>query len=182
MATGTSTDTIQTIIFDLGGVIVDFEHQSICRGLARHCSLTPETIYTEIFDSGLERQFDLGHISPQSFSESVCSRIGAKIEPALFQKIWSDIFSVNPGTQKIIQALHGRYPLACLSNTNIWHFEFCRRRFAPLQSFQDFILSYQVGHAKPGREIFEEALRRTNFAPAECLCELAVHFFYHRKR
>jgi len=58
---------IKTIIFDLGRVIVDFEHQAICTKLAEHSPFSPDRIYEIIFKSDLEPSFDKGLVSAEKF-------------------------------------------------------------------------------------------------------------------
>lgn len=157
-----------TIIFDLGKVIVDFDHMSVCERLAIRCDHTPEAIYEQIFTSGLESRFDCGLISPEVFYRQAVQRLSLDMPRDTFQEIWNTIFSLQEGIEALITRL-GAYRLVCLSNTNPWHFEHCRALFPVLERFDVFALSYQVGVRKPHPLIFREALQRAGAQPHQCL-------------
>jgi glucose-1-phosphatase len=159
---------IQVIIFDLGKVIVDFDHHAICRRLARHCRFTPEEIYRRIFASKLEARFDEGRISPEEFHAEAARRLGMQLNITAFKRIWTRIFTVKPGIAALIRRLKKDYRLLCLSNTNCWHFAYCRRKYPVLDQFDSFILSYAVGARKPRRRIFMEALKAACALPEQC--------------
>jgi glucose-1-phosphatase len=159
---------IQVIIFDLGKVIVDFDHHTICSRLARHCRFTPEEIYGRIFTSKLEARFDEGRISPEEFHAEAARSLGFDLDITAFKKIWNRIFTINPGIAALIRRLKKNYRLLCLSNTNVWHFSYCIEKFPVLSLFDQFILSYAVGARKPRRRIFDEALQAARALPEQC--------------
>jgi glucose-1-phosphatase len=160
---------IRTIIFDLGKVIVDFDHMTFCDNLSSLCALPAEAVYEHIFLSGLEKLFDSGRLSPEAFFEAARTRLSLSIDMDHFSRLWSDIFSLNPGIDTLINGLKDKYRLLCLSNTNPWHFTWCRQHFAVLNMFDDFILSYEANCCKPDRAIFEIALGKANARPEQCI-------------
>jgi putative hydrolase of the HAD superfamily len=162
-------NNIKVIIFDLGKVIVDFDHMLICTKLAKHSPFEPDRIYDIIFDSGFETSFGKGLISPENFYLSVKKEACLEININVFQQIWTKIFTLNPGIEDLLSSLKNRYGLLCLSNTNSWHFEYCMQKFHALKLFDGFILSYEVGKTKPDSAIFEEALKKAATLPDECV-------------
>jgi glucose-1-phosphatase len=166
--TKASSGGIQVIIFDLGKVIVDFDHRTICDRLARHCRFTPEEIYSKIFTSRLEARFDEGRISPEEFHAEACRRLGCDLDIPAFKKIWTRIFTINAGITALIRRLKKKYLLLCLSNTNVWHFSYCIEKFPVLKQFDAFILSYAVGARKPRRKIYAEAVQAARALPEQC--------------
>ena len=70
---------INVIIFDLGKVIVNFDHMQICKNLSKHSSFDPGEIYDLVFNSGLEAKFDKGLISENNFYLSVKKEVQLKI-------------------------------------------------------------------------------------------------------
>jgi len=162
-------EDIRVIIFDLGKVIVDFNHRAICKRLAGHCSVTPDEIYKQLFESKLEAQFDEGRITPKQFYAAVTRRLGCNLDITSLKKIWNHIFTINAGISALLRSLKKEYRLLCLSNTNIWHFEYCRETFPVLSQFDAFILSYQVGARKPRSRIFREASRAAGTPPRQCV-------------
>ena len=61
------------------------------------------------------------------------------------------------------------HKLLLLSNTNELHFDYIRDNFNVIEMFDDLILSYRLGYAKPDEKIFREALRRANSPPEDCV-------------
>ena len=159
---------IQVIIFDLGKVIVDFDHHTICSRLARHCRFNPEEIYGKIFASQLEARFDEGRISPEEFHAEAARSLGFDLDITAFKRIWNRIFTINPGIAALIRRLKKKYRILCLSNTNVWHFSYCIEKFPVLNRFEAFILSYAVGVRKPRRRIYAEALKAARALPEQC--------------
>ncbi len=158
-----------TIIFDLGKVIVDFDHMVFCRNASLHCDLSPDEIYRKIFHAGLEKRFDSGALTPEAFFNAVCSALSLKIDIGLFACLWSDIFTLTPGIESLINRLKQQYRLLCLSNTNPWHFNWCRQHFKVLEAFDACILSYECHCCKPDFGIYKKALKKTDALPAMCL-------------
>jgi putative hydrolase of the HAD superfamily len=165
----TTESGIKVIIFDLGKVIVDFDHFTICRKLSQYCSLTPEKIYELAFTTKLEAYFDEGKLTSQEFFKKAKAYLNITISKDMFKKIWNEIFTLNPGIYSVIENLKLTYQLLCLSNTNEWHFNYCRKQFPVLGLFDSFILSYKVGKRKPHPKIFIEALQQTAALPSQCL-------------
>ena len=71
--------------------------------------------------------------------------------------------------EEVIAALAAEAPLWIVSNTNKAHFDCIAGRFGFLRFFQGWILSHEVGAAKPDRRIFELALGRAGVAAHEAL-------------
>ena len=59
--------------------------------------------------------------------------------------------------------------MCLLSNTNIFHYEFCEKKFPFLEIFPNKILSYKLHVMKPHPKIYAEAIRACRVAPAECV-------------
>lgn len=159
---------LKTIIFDLGKVIVDFDHGSISKRLSLHCSSPPGLIYEKIFASGMEKKLDRGELAPEIFFQALKAELGFQLTMEQFRDIWNTIFSLMPGIDLLIRRLK-KYTLVCLSNTNKWHFEYCLQHFPVLRSFNIFMLSYEAGARKPEKIIFQKALERARCLPSECL-------------
>ena len=113
--TSNSNSSIKAIIFDLGKVIVDFDHFIVCRKLALYSPCSPEQVYEKIFTSCLEEQLDKGQISPETFFKTARNELNIDIEIDQFRKIWGNIFSLNTGIEQLIKRLQGKYKLLCLS-------------------------------------------------------------------
>ena len=144
-----------TMVFDLGNVVLFFDHWIICRKLAELYGLNEHFVYQKLFNEGIERQFDEGKLSPEQFTSRCSVALGVPLDFSQFKAIWSDIFWENSPVIDIIKALKKRTRLFLLSNTNVWHIEHIKNRFNVLNLFDELIFSFEVGHAKPDKKIFD---------------------------
>ena len=171
---GIGTDTDQTmqpvraVICDLGRVIVDFDHRAICSRLAACTPLSADAIYAALFSSGLEASFDRGELSGDQFYHHAARQLNLTIGLDRFRAIWSAIFTLIPETAALLKRLHVER-LLLLSNTNAWHFSYCRRHFPILDIFDAVILSYEIGARKPEPLIFQHALAHATVPAPACL-------------
>jgi putative hydrolase of the HAD superfamily len=163
-----SKGTITTLIFDLGQVIVGFDHMELCRRASKHSPHTPDEIFARMFDSGLIKSFETGILAPDDFHREACHALDMQLPLEQFKTIWNTIFTLNSETAHIIERLQD-FQLLLLSNTNCWHFNYCLENYPVLSLFNTFILSYKIGVYKPDRTIFEAALANASARPQECI-------------
>lgn len=154
------------VIFDLGGVIVDFDHHTVSRRLSPFSPRTEGEIFQALFQSQLGRDYDLGRMSSEEFFQRAWEALELDLEFGEFQEIWSDIFSLNEEVARLLEELRGRVHLFLLSNTNALHFAHIRRHFPVLEVFEEMLLSFELGMRKPDPRIWQEALQRAGL-PAE---------------
>lgn len=149
-----------TVIFDLGNVVLYFDHGIICREIALKYNLDARVVQRKIFHDGLEQAFDEGRVSPSEFTRQCSVALGVPLDEATFQNIWSDIFSENSEIVELIRALRKKkVNLTLLSNTNLWHISWVKDNFSILNLFDTLVFSYEVGCRKPNLDIFQHALR-----------------------
>ncbi len=163
------TSVPRTIIFDLGKVIVDFDHMTFCRKASQYCTLAPAEIYKKIFLSGLVLQYDSGTLPSDAFFEAAHAALDLRADIDLFERLWSDIFTLINGIEPLVERLTQQFQLMCLSNTNPWHFRWCRNHFRVLDAFAAFTLSCEEGCCKPDLEIYRRALAKSQTPPDQCL-------------
>jgi putative hydrolase of the HAD superfamily len=162
---------IDAIFFDLGRVVVDFDHFPIAQKLLETAVepgfLHAEEVFQWLFhpSRGVCCAFDSGKISPEGFYREICEKFGLSISFLEFTKIWNDIFSENEEVTEMVKELSGNIPLYVISNTNSLHFEYIAERFPVLELFDARILSYKEGVCKPEEKIFRAALSRSGTEP-----------------
>lgn len=160
---------IRAILFDLGKVLIPFDFTIGYRILQQRCGLEPDTLRERIRATGLVPQFETGLIEPAEFVRRLSEGVGLDISYGEFCGIWSSIFGKNTLiSEAFVEALHRRYPLILVSNTNAIHFEMVRENYPILRHFDRYILSYEVKAMKPSPLIYEAAVRAAGCAPEEC--------------
>jgi FMN phosphatase YigB (HAD superfamily) len=147
-----------TLIFDLGGVLVSVDFMRACKRLEAAGS-APAAVILETIASGKDKTgFDTGRLNPQQFAARFCAAIGVRLPYAEFAEIWCDIFAEQREVTGLLGQISKQADLVLLSNTDPLHFDYVRSRYGFLEKFGRLVLSYEVGHAKPARQIFERAI------------------------
>jgi len=86
-----------------------------------------------------------------------------------FCEVWTSIFL--PETlisDSFLEALHRRYRLVLLSNTNAIHFEMVDRTYPLLRHFDSKVVSHKVGALKPSPKMYQAAIAAAQCQAQEC--------------
>ena len=168
---------IKTIIFDLGGVVVDLEidrvREAFCKiGMPRMAALMDPCYPAEI-----NERMERGELSWEEACDEM-RRLDNRPEVTNEQIAWVyGEFLARVDTAKIerIEQLRREgYRLYVLSNTNRVAYEAVCRHFRTAghdleACFDEVFLSYRLKLLKPSPAIFEEVIRRTGIRPEETL-------------
>jgi len=166
---------IEVILYDLGNVILPFNHYQIAEKLCRYSQKKehrdPQKIFSYLFDfqKGITNRFDGGHVSPQEFFQTIKEHLGLSISFDEFLPIWNDIFVEDQEVSQVILSQKGRWRLGLLSNTDPLHFNYILSKFSIMRAFDKWILSYEVGFKKPAVEIFQTAIAWASVEPEKIL-------------
>lgn len=150
-------DKIKAIIFDLGKVLVNYDHGIAIRRISEIEGISQDKISNFFFNTAVCQLFEEGKISSEVFFEEVKRNLNLKIEFEQFCSIWNEVFfldSDNKEVYQIIKKLSKKYQVVLLSNTNILHFEYIKKTFPVFDNFNQLFLSYQMGFVKPNPEIY----------------------------
>ena len=157
---------IQVIYFDLGKVIVDFDHSRAAQELLKVTPLSLNEAMAVLSDGELISEFETGRLSSHEHYRKVCRRLQMEVSIEKFGELWGSMFLPEPlVSESFLQALKKRYRLMLLSNTNEIHFDFVIRHYPILRVIEERLLSYQAGCMKPEARIFELAIRKAGVAP-----------------
>jgi putative hydrolase of the HAD superfamily len=160
---------VKALIFDLGRVLVNVSYEIGYDRMAARSGLQRDEIARRLRDSGLAYAFEGGRISATDFARQVCELLGAAVPYEEFREIWFAVVDLGPLVPgEFLAALHQRYRLVLLSNTNEIHFEMLRERLPLLDHFDACTLSYQVGVQKPDEAIYRHAVAQAGCEPREC--------------
>ena len=167
---------IKLFVFDLGNVILPFEHRQIAVKLHETSRIqdrfTPDDLFKFLFDRdrGLVNPYEEGLMSSVDFFAKLRDKYKLELEFEEFQDIWNIIFEEDPEVNNGIMYLKSRgYPVFLLSNTNELHFSYIMERYPIVHSLDEWILSYEVGAKKPKQKIYDTIFERTNTARNEVL-------------
>lgn len=166
---------IRNLIFDLGGVILNYDVEADTRALAQ-AGLPEYASWDQYPELGKVANLYLnGLISDEEF----CTRIDPfcaegtsdGVKSNSMQAVLADIPRERLET---IMSLRGRYRIFLLSNINHLSWEYALTQFGkagvdPSDCFDGLFLSYELGLAKPDARIFRHVLETTGSLAGETL-------------
>ena len=167
---------IKLFVFDLGNVILPFEHRQIAVKLHETSRIqdrfTPNDLFKFLFDRdrGLVNPYEEGLMSSIDFFAKLREKYKLELEFDEFKDIWNIIFQEDPEVNEAIRYLKNKgYPVFLLSNTNELHFSYIMERYPIVHSLDEWILSYEIGAKKPKQKIYDAIFERTDAVRSEVL-------------
>lgn len=152
---------IKAIVFDLGRVLVDFDHRIAAEKIAKFSPNTTQQIYDLFFDSTLTRSFEEGKVSSDEFFCRVVRALGIKISFIRFLSIWNRIFFLsreNKAVYALAKRLKIKYQIALLSNISAPHFAYLKKNFPIFDVFHRIFASCEMGCMKPNPVIYRKVI------------------------
>jgi putative hydrolase of the HAD superfamily len=165
------TTTIEVLLFDLGGVLVEFSGVQDVVPLLRE-KLSEAEIRERWRHCPHTWQYGNGKLSRQEFGEHFVRAWGLNVSPEVFLgefRNWSK--RLLPGAAELLAVLQSRFRLAALSNSNELHWERNTHDLGLTGYFEVAISSHQIGIHKPDAATYLSALERLGVPPQ------AVMFF-----
>ncbi len=166
-----SVTTVDVLLFDLGGVLVDF---SGVRDLALLLPGRPSE--SEVLERWSvcphTEQFHLGKLNQYDFGDRFVRDWHIDLSPEDFLRAfrsWSR--GLFPGASDLLASLRPRFRLAALSNSNELHWQRNTIELGITGLFEVAISSHQIGICKPNPGIYLAALDQL------CVSPSAVVFF-----
>jgi HAD superfamily hydrolase (TIGR01509 family) len=148
------TPSVDVVLFDLGGVLIDFGGVAPMRELAGIES--DDELWHRWLTCRWVRTFERGHCSEEDFATGLVSDWGLPVEPRRFLdafRSWPG--GPLPGAETLLRDVQRAVPAGCLSNTNALHWRDQFARWPILDAFDFRFLSFEIGHVKPDQELFE---------------------------
>jgi epoxide hydrolase-like predicted phosphatase len=159
---------VQVLLFDLGGVLVDYTGVRDIAPLLR-VSATEHQIRQHFANCPHVAAYCTGRLDRMEFGERMVCDWGLTVSTDQFLqefRTWSR--GLLPGARELLESLRHRFRLAALSNSNELHWERHTNDIGVTALFDVAISSHQVGAAKPDPVIYQEALERLD-VPAEAI-------------
>lgn len=161
---------IRAVIFDLGRVLIDFDHQISSRKISSRTGKSAREVYDLFFDSRLIQRFEEGKLSADAFFQEVKKLLGIEVAYEEFLPVWNQIFFLteeNKQVYALAKSLKNRYTVALLSNINILHYAYLKENFPVFDAFHHIFTSFELGHIKPDPRIYRAVLARLAIQPHE---------------
>lgn len=144
-----------TIVFDLGNVLLPFDHKLWVTNFNK----IENDLGTKLYDLyknnfHIQMEYEGGKISDEEFIKINLEWLEHKVSKEEFCKIFSNIFTVNEKVVNLLPVLKKEYKLVLLSNTSNIHKEYGWKNYSFINHFDKQILSHEVGIIKPDEEIY----------------------------
>ena len=170
-------DGVEVLIFDLGGVIIDIDFQLTFDQFAMLSGKSTDEIKNLVLDSGLLLQYEIGQCSATQFLNSIRSSLELSCSDDAIEHAFLALLLHIPAQRiALLRSLAKHYRLFLLSNTNAMHYEEVNailQRDAGCehleQLFETLFLSFEMGLAKPGTEIYEAVVKAIGVKPEAIL-------------
>ena len=159
----------ELLLFDLGGVLVEFAGPT---ELGKHLRWpsTPGGILDRWIQCPHTCAFERGHLTSEEWADRFIIDWDVDLSRQEFLAkftTWSR--RILPGARELLDELRPRYRLAALSNSNALHWERNAHELGLLDLFEFAISSHQVGIMKPDPAIFHHALERAQVSSPDAI-------------
>lgn len=159
-----------TVVFDLGGVLVDWDPRHLYRGLFDDPD-EMESFLAEVTTAEWNAHQDAGRPWAEAIEILVAEHPERRELIEAFHRRWPEMLAGEiPGTVDVLADLRAAgVRLVALSNWSAETFPTARDRFEFLAWFEGIVISGEVGVTKPDPRIFEHLIERFEIEPAAAL-------------
>jgi putative hydrolase of the HAD superfamily len=168
---------ISTIIFDLGGVVLNLDPDLTAKAFARLSGKELNEIYDIFLASKWVPAFERGEISPEDFRKQVKLALDIDVADTEIDMAWNAMLLELPeGRLNLLSGLRKDYHSLVLSNTNEIHIKEFSRTVSKVTNgesihdhFHKVYYSNELGLRKPEKEIYQYVLEANNLKPSTTL-------------
>jgi len=154
--------------FDLGNVLLFFDHNLAFRKMSKLAGISSEQMRALVMDTNLQIEYETGRITGLQFVSKISDAIGRELDAYDMLNAAADMFVPNPQILPVLNRVKAMgIPMGLLSNTCEAHWNWINELNYPQAAgwFSPVILSYEVGSMKPDFPIYHEAQRLSGFEP-----------------
>ncbi|MFC2089729.1 HAD family hydrolase [Bacteroidota bacterium] len=172
----THPSNFKSILFDLGGVILDLNVSGTLEaflnlGFPKELLNYPNNMHTDIFF-----KYETGKITTAQFRNEIRELSGIDFSDDAFDSAWCMMLGKVPRNRtELLRSLSKNYQLYMLSNTSELHintFEgmfFDAAGYSLEEVFTKLFYSHEIGHHKPDPKAFEHVINEAGIQPEETL-------------
>jgi len=167
----------ETIIFDLGEVIIDLDSKRVIDQFQKHSDKSAEDIIRLISKSQDLIDYEVGKMTDVEFCQVVNELLSIELSQASFEAIWNSFLGIiKLDKLHLMLALKEKFNVLILSNTNAIHQRAFDRRVGehiPSKTMADMVhtayYSHELGLRKPDPHIYQKVIDLQNLNPAKTI-------------
>lgn len=162
--------TPRFLYFDLGNVLLKFDHRRGCRQMAEVAGVADEVVWKVSFQGPLFLDYERGEVTSDEYYRRFCEATASQPDPEALLHAASDIFQLNVPTAALVTQLKlAGHRLGILSNTNEAHWQFVDRGHYGILAdpWEHYALSFRLRSMKPEPAIYRAAAEMAGVDPAE---------------
>lgn len=168
---------IKTIIFDLGGVLLNIDYHLTRQAFAALGVGHFDELYSQSHANELFSRLEKGEIAPDEFYKAINQATGLSLSPQEIEKAWNAmLLDFRESALLWLERIKPHYQLALLSNTNCIHMEafrkiyFQKSRTRPFEEyFHKAFYSFDLHERKPDLSCFHKAIDLLQIRPEEAI-------------
>lgn len=170
--------SVKTLIFDLGGVILDLSVPHTLEAFAEMSRLPREKVEEIYFAAPGFLEYEKGLIDDRAFRDYVRATYSIRASDEDIDRAWNAMLRGIPAPKlDLIEKLQEQFQVLLLSNTNAIHIQHINevilsngQEKRTLDSyFHRAYYSHRMNKRKPDAEIFEQVIAENNLVPEETL-------------
>ena len=152
---------MNTVVFDLGGVLVDWDPRHLLRQVMPGREAEMETVLADVLNHAWNLERDKGDSWAEAMERNKAAYPQwAEVFDAYTERWPETLVGSHEGTVAILRELKAQgTPLYALSNWSAEMFPYAETKFDWLQLFDGVVVSGRVQMVKPDRDIFDYLLR-----------------------
>ncbi len=161
---------IQTIVFDLGGVLIDWNPRYLFRSVFKAREDEMEYFLTHVCNQEWNEKQDAGRSFAEAELEIAARFPQFKSEVEIYFKRWDETLGQSiAGTVQILSELKNtkKYQLLALSNWSAETFHFAREKYEFLKLFEAILVSGEEKLIKPDPKFFNLLTTRYGVVPEQ---------------
>ena len=154
------------VLFDLDGVLVDYDRTARVRHLAASLGADEAAVHAALFGSGLEDRFDAGHVETGAYLQALGDALGSRVDRATWAAARGAAMRLDPALPPLLARIARRCDVALLTNNGGLLLD-CLPELLPalVDALGGRLLcSARLGASKPDSRVFHAALEAMGHA------------------
>jgi len=158
---------IKLIIFDMGGVLINFDETAYFRVLSKIIHKDPKLMEKDLTPFII--RMELGKLKMKDFYRIVLNNLHIRFKELEWNIIYENTAKPKKEVLGLARRLKKRYKIALLSNVSISRYGVAVRRLFDKSIFDKRFASCYIGLRKPDRRIYLYVLKKFNIKPSEAI-------------